>query len=122
MGTHCVPVVVDRRRTMCKAESKRREQRRDEDEAEQRQWPVKRPRHRKPQQTTSVYMDDRAFDGDDGERTHCYTAVLHLADLGLMHCYAVTADVLGVSIGARGKLTEKEQKRVDDFSSLLCVH
>ena len=47
--------------------------------------------------------------------------LVHLADLGLMHYYAVAADVLGVSIGARGKLTEKEQKRVDDFRSFLCV-
>ena len=38
----------------------------------------------------------------------------HVADLGLMQHYAVAADVLGVSIGARRKLTEKEQKRVDD--------
>ena len=35
--------------------------------------------------------------------------------ISLMHHHAVAADVLGVSIGARGKLTEKEQKRVDDF-------
>ena len=45
----------------CEAESRRREQRREEEEAEQRQRPMKRPRHRKPQQTTSVYMDDRAL-------------------------------------------------------------
>ena len=38
----------------------------------------------------------------------------HLADLGVMHCYAVAADELGVSVCARGKLTEKEQQRVDD--------
>ena len=39
----------------------------------------------------------------------------HVADVGMMQYYAEAADVLGESIGARGRLTEKEQKRVDDF-------
>ena len=43
-----------------------------------------------------------------------------------MQYHTVAADVLGDSIGARGKLTEKEQKRVDDFrprcAFIDCLH